>query len=336
MAIVAITRPAMKYAFAEQSTWGTAIADDQAMHGLHVEKIDINSQFNYLNPLYAEGQRYKNYENIQANQKGKMFTCEFETPALLDQLDFFLYSLIQNVTESNPAGSVYKKIYTLHSSQPDFSSNGGKFFTLWNVQGISSNSQKLNDLILDKLTLTCAPDANSGILTANCSCVARQSSDSANPSGTITYPSLGASYQYHFEDMTVKIGGTDVVIGAGGITVELENNPQKIGAANSTFASFVLTEYTAKITIEALWDTTICTAISNAKAGTEMTLDISWGSSDTSGYLLFDANQAKVMNESVLQSADEGNFTKFEFEIGGKSGAAPITITMCNENDRSW
>jgi len=325
-----------QWCFAEQTTWGTAVADSAAGLGILTEGFGVNSEINFRNPPRARAQRYNTLADMQADQKGVVYQTEgMNTPATLTQLDVLLYGLMQSVTESS--GTPFEKTLIFPQTQPDFSNNAGEFFTMWNAQQVASTDAKLHDAIISELTLTCAPDANEGELWVAPVFMGLNHSDVANYSGTITYPSLAAANQYYFYDViTVTLGGDACILGDGGVTMTLRNNARKIGQASGIPQNFALPRYEAELTFNILWDGTARNLMADAKAGTTVAFVLTWGSSGVSGHLSF-TGSAKINNAVNIIHAIEGNFVDVNLTAGGTFGSTePFQVVMSNAVDRGW
>ena len=336
MSITIYTSSDEQWCFAEQVTWGTGLSDATAGLGILTEGFNVNSEINFRNPPRARAQRYNTLADMQADQKGVVYQTEgMNTPATLTQLDVLLYGLMQSVTESS--GTPFQKTFIYPQAQPDFDSNAGEFFSLWNVQQPANVDSKLYDAIISEITLSCAPDANEGELWVAPTFVGLNHSDTADYSGTITYPSLAAANQYYFYDIvTVTLGGDACILGDGGITITLRNNARKIGQDTGIPQSFALPRYEAELTFNILWDGTARSLMTDAKAGTTVAFVLTWGSSGNSGHLSF-TGSAKINNPVAITHAIEGNFVDVNLTAGGTfGGAEPFQVIMSNAVDRGW
>ena len=338
MAITVYCSSDEKWCFAEQTTWGTGVADTIASTGLLTEGFGIDSQINFRNPPRARTQRYQHPSDTLANQKGIVYqTNGMSCPAVHELLDHFLYGLMQNTVESTLAPGIHRKTFTFGQTQPDFTANAGQFYTLWGVPPVASNHQKLSDAIISELTLTSAPGANEGILWAAPTFIGRTHSDTANYTGTTTFANTGAAEEYNFYDLvTATLTGTQVVLGDNGISITLRNGAKKVGQSSAKPQTFALPRYEAEISMQILYDAAARTAMANAKTGTAMSLVLTWGVDGVVGFLNLTANVK--FNQAVnLEHALEGDFVTLNMScVGTFGGTLPITIIMDTNQDRSW
>jgi len=339
MAMTIYTSSDEQWCFAEQVTWGTAIAPSTAGIGLLTESFGVDSAINFNNPNIARAQRYSGLTDLKQDQKGIVYQTEgMNLPALTDNFDFFLYGLFQRVSEGAPSARI--KSFSFPQTQPDFTDNAGKFYTLWNVQPVGSTDKQLYDAIVSELVLSCAPESNEGILWVAPTFVGRYHSDTQNYSGTITYPTPSSVNQKYFYDLaTIEIDDTAVIIGDAGFTLTLRNNAQRIGVdtANNVFNSFVLPRYDVELNLQILWDATARTVMANAKAGTSMKIELFWETSqNTNGALIIVVN-GKCQNAVDLEHAIEGNFVTLNIVGGGTfDSTKPCRIEVTNYTNRGW
>jgi len=336
MAIAVYTSTDEKWSFAEQTTWGTAVGDSAAQVGILTEGFGINSEINFRNPPRARAQRYSHTNDVVADTKGVVFNSDGANgPGVKDYIDYLFYGVMQNVTESS--GTPFQKTFTFGQTQPDFSANAGIFFTLWNKAQVASTSQKLYDAIISELTLSCAPDANESILWAAPTWIGRTHSDTANPSGTVTYPDFASTDQFNFYDIGVAtLGGSSVVLGNNGVSITIRNNASKVGQSSGVPQTFALPRYEVEMSWHILWDSVARTMMSNARAGTAVAFELEWGSSGSDGHLEF-TGSSKIMNAVNLEHAQEGNFVTVNLACEGIYGTTePFQVIHSNAVDRGW
>ena len=336
MAISVYTSTDEKFAFAEQTTWGTAVGDSAAKIGILTEGFGVDNTINFRAPSRAKAQRYNMAADMIADTKGVVYqTNGLNTPALKDQLDYFLYGVMQNVTESS--GTPYQKTFTFAQTQPDFSVNGGEFFTLFGQQQVASVSQKMYDAIISELTLTCAPGTEDGAMMAAPVFMARGHSDTANPSGTITYPDQASTDFFYFHDIkTAHYNASDLILGENGITITIRNGAVRLGQDTGMPQTFALPRYEVEIQVHALWDAGTRAAIAAAEAGTSNTFEFEWGTAGSDGHLEF-TGTAKLQNAVNLEHALEGNFVTLNMVCAGTYGSTePFQVVLSNATDRSW
>ncbi|MBD3403517.1 hypothetical protein GF420_11520, partial [candidate division GN15 bacterium] len=179
---------------AQQSTWGTAIADNAAFTKLLVEPTTFELDVKKRDNPSSVGTRNKTYGQVVHDTKGAMLMISLSGFARRNDLVQLLYGKIQGVTEG--AASPYSKTYVFGDTQPDFASDAGHFLTVIERDPTSSRSLKGADMIVQQLTLT----LNAGErLQYSAELVGRGVPDhDSNPSGTWT---LVDGNFWHFEDL---------------------------------------------------------------------------------------------------------------------------------------
>jgi len=341
MAITVYTSSDERWAFAEQVTWGTAKGDGSNSIGILTEGFGINSNINFWNPPRARKQRYNTLADEQADQKGVVYQIDgMSIPVTTDTIDYILYCIFQNVTETSVGGGVYAKSFTFPQTQPDFTVNAGKFINLWNKAPSLADRAKMYDAICSELVLSCSSENNEGILWAAPTFVSRYHSDIKAYNGTITYPTLNTTTQKNVYDMTaITIESSGIVLGDAGFTLTIRNNAKKFGVdtTNNVFLGFILPRYEVELTMSVLWDSISRTRLTQAKAGTADTVSITWLSSATNNGYFNITLEAKLQNIPELEHAIEGNFVNLNYIGGGTfGGTVPLTIGVSNTTDRSW
>jgi len=338
MAMTIYTSSDEKWSFAEQATWGTEIGDAANSVGILTEGFGANSIINFRNPQRARDQRYYTLADQQADQKGVVYQTEgMSFPVTTDTIDYFLYSVIQNVTVISLGGSIYNKVFTFPQTQPDFTANAGKFLTMWGITAAGNINQKMWDAIVSELVLSCSPENNEGILWATPTILSRYHDDVSDNIGTVTYPTLSSTTQKYFYDLVqIQIEGNNVILGDAGFTLTIRNNAQKIGidVTNNVFSSFVLPRYDIELTMSVLWDTNSRASIADAKAGTAKTIELRWLANTVDGH--FDITfEGKLQNTVNIDHAIEGNFVTLNFVGGGSfGGTVPLTLITNNQSNR--
>ena len=339
MAMTIYTSSDEKWCFASQTTFGTAVGDSSASVGILTEGFGLDSAINFRNPPRARAQRYSHQSDVQADQKGIVYTTSgMACPAAHELLDYFLYGVMQNVVESTLEAGVHQKTFTFGQTQPDFSNNAGMFFTLWGDSGVASNDQKLYDSIISELVLTCAPGTNEQLLWAAPTFVARYHSDTANYTGTATFANTGSSEEYTFYDIaTATLGGSNIVLGDNGISITIRNGAKKVGqSGDGVFQNWVLPRYEVELSLHCLWDSTVRTMMSNAKSGTAIAYEIEWGTASNVGHLEF-TGSGEISNAVNIEHSLEGNFCTINMLASGVYGSTePFQCILVNNNDRSW
>jgi len=321
----------VQFAFREQSIWGTAEADSSSVNGILTNGFGVNSQINFIDFLSGKSQRYKHYDDIRVNQKGVVYETEkFKTPAIKTQLDYFLHGIFQNVVEI-ANGDNYQKTFTFPLMQPDFTVNNGKFFTVWAKQPVMNTSQKIDDSIFSELSLICSPESEGILWIDNISYLARNHTDLANPSGTVTYPDIS---EFFFFDLTkAQIDSTDLVLNS--LKINIKNNAKRIGIDSGKFKTFCLPRYIVELEVQMLYDSLAQTLMGYAKNGTVVDFQFTWGTANNDGYLNISGN-AKI-SQAINLDRQDLNYVNVHLYCCGEYGVTePFQIVMINSEDRGW
>jgi len=327
-----ITNSDVKIAFKDQEVFGVAEDDTDEKQGVATEASGINSQINYIDLFANRAQRYSHSNNISVNQNGRVYeTDKFKIPAIKNQLDYFLYGIFQSIVET-ANGANYQKTFTFPLRQPDFTSHEGKYFTVWLQQPVSDVSQKINDSIFSELDLICSAE-NDGILWIDgLSYLARNHTDLANPSGTVTYPDQD---EFNYYDISkAQIDSTDLVL--NGIKFTIRNNAKRLGIDSGKFKTYILPRYEVEAEIQILYDSTAQSLMAKAKNGSSITFEFQWGTVNTDGYLNISGN-AKISQAVNIEHDQGGNYCTIRMLCVGEYGLTePFQIVMINPTNRYW
>jgi len=340
MAVVFYNVHDQAFCLVEQSGWGTAAATNAAGKGIHCEGFDIPAQFRFIEPTRAREQRYHKVGDLTAHTKGLMY--EFTIPAhpyLKDQGDYWLYGVMQNVSEGT--ATPFVKTFTFGQTQPDFTADAGLFMSIIAEQPVASTSAMLSDAICSQVVLTCSPTANDGLLMVEPTIVGRTHLETFNYSGTITYPDVAiATDFYTFWDITSAIGTEDLIFGDDGFTITITNGVKPVGnqpTAAGYFETYGLTFYRAVAEFQMLWDAAARAEMALAVAGGgSNTLAISWGTAASDGRLSITLD-GKYSNPRELSKVPEGEFVTLTMEGEGTyDSVEPLEIDHANAIDRAW
>lgn len=326
------------FAIVDQAGWGTSVATNAAGKGIHCPGFDIPAQFRLIEPVRARAQRYNHPNDLEASVSGLM--TEFTLPAhpfLKDQGDYWLYAVMQNVTEG--AATPYQKANTFGQFQPDFTADAGLFFSLVGKQPVATTSQRLEDCICSQVVLRCSPTADDGLLMVEPTVIGRVQTDVFNYTGTVTYPDAveGTDF-FDFWNLTSEFLTTGIILGDDGFTITISNNAKPVG--NDTagkFTTYGLQKYTVVTEIQALWDATVRTQMVKGVAGTEsQNIDLYWGTTGTDAYLNF-TSRGKFRDSRELSKIPEGEFVTLRMESAGTwGGNEPFQADIANALDRTW
>jgi len=325
-----------QYAIAEQTTWGTAVLDNAAMEQLHCEHFEIDRDIKTFEVPQALGTRNARDSSIITHTNGAMPKATITAVATHDLIDYFLYGMIQNVTEGET--TPFSKTFTFSSTQPDFDSSAGEFFTIVERDPASSKSTKMVDAIVQSLTLSLAEGEP---LKMAAECVGRGlASVTADPSGTWTvYPVTDAWWFNALDRATIDFGSGDVNFHLKACEFTLAQTVVPVGQDGSgSFNTYALTERALSAKITVIKDADFHTALSNYAAGTAITGNIGWGNA-TPGT---DDGDFDIVYRGMLNGVTKTHDDPMAAELSvtlleDNTGATdPITIVMANANDRTW
>lgn len=323
-----------RYGIAKQTTWGTAVNDTAAFVELEVDHFRINRGINEREDAGAHGTRNELYANYIHDTKGSKPSFTIAGPVRRSDLPLFTYGKVQQVTES--ATAPYKKTFTFRTTQPNFASSQGAFFTVIERDPTASRSVKAVDCIIEKLTLTCEAGDR---LRYSADFVGRGAATvTANPSGTWT---LGANNFFYFEDLaraTVNWGAGAQNVTLKSFEVQLVETATPFGHNSGNFQSFEIGQRKHEFSLSILKDAQVQTAGTNLSGDTGFTVNIAWGGTtagNTDGDLdlTFTGKLSDVEHDND-ESLYGANLTGRI--LGATAGANPITVVIADNTDRAW
>ena len=359
MTLVTYTKDQLDIVWAQQATWGTAIADNAAIAitggatGTYGSILDVEAtQFDpdakqRFPDTSNSGYRWLSAPAYQLDYKGSVPSFSIVGDVKLNELPMLLYSVLQNVSEG--ATTPYAKTYTLTATQPDFTANAGMFMTFWEVVAIASKHHKIKDVICKKLTLTVDPSNGFGRMRFQADFVGRGLPTANTPASFWTANRTGTQARsaetfFYFHDIVLfQAGGVD--LNPGMIKYEFSNNAEPVSvdtARLAEFKGFVLgsPSWDIKATYRCLWDT-------NAEAlrddiGTEGVVAwvLRWGNA-TPGTVTGDlqvTHRGQVLKSPMVFET----LNMVDFEVTGVydgttlPAANPLTIILADGVDRAW
>lgn len=327
-----------RYGLAEQTVWGTVIADGAAFLELDCEPFTINRDTKFRERNEAHAARYQLHNDITADTVRSMPAATVAGEALLGSLDYFLYLYTQAVTEVG--GGVEKKTFTIPTTQPDFTTNAGIVATLCERDPVASRSVKVTDMIAKSLTLTCNKGER---LKFSSELIGRNSIFNSNPSGTWTRAaviSASTTDFWHFENMaraTINFGAGAQSPVFEGWELSLSNVIEGIGFDSGKLQQFAIVSRDMSFKLKIAKDAQVQSALTNYDAGTAVTVNLGWGHA-TPGTSNKDLDLAFT---GKLNAVPFGNEQILTAEVTGKmsspaTGTSPLTIVMANSINRAW
>lgn len=335
-----MTQPYSKYdlrfGILENTTWGTASADNAAFIQLCCDPAFIPQGVNIRKAGGTHASRAQLAAEITVDQYLAMPEVSLKLLAKYDELDLFAFGLCQSVVESNPSGSVYKKIISSPSTQPDFAtSNGGLTLTFCHRDPISANSWKLKDAIVKSLELACKSGEHLGLTVG---LVGRGAPIASTPSGTWT---RSAESFWNFATInrkTVNYGAGAVAHILKGFNIKLEQQIEPIGQASGDFQNYAIPHRQGTFDIHCSMDSNYASAITALKAGTQLTFNIAWDDNSSAGDAVGDLDMTFYgkLTEVMHDGEDNAGFHLVGEMVRPDTSTAKFTLTMANSSNRGW
>lgn len=328
-----------RYGIAQQSVWGTRIADNAAVVELDCEHTMVEAAYNVRENPGAHGTRSKRTGDVITDTKGVMPTFKLSGVVKKDELPHFLYGCIQQVSEG--ATTPYAKTFNFLTSQPAFTSDAGYFFTFFERDPDASQTVVVTDCIVKTLKLSCEA---SGRLMYEAECVGRLAIVyNSDPSGTWTRQDTDIADYFFFEHIdtaTADFTGSspqNVTLKAFEITFG-HNDIVGVGhdgSGNKEYPSLSGRKVEGSITV--VKDAQTQTARANIAANTAVGIAIKWGDGTADGDLTIDFD-CKLTD--IKHDNDDGIYgAQWSFEALDDSADATyelLKIIAADAVDRSW
>ena len=326
---------------AQQTTWGTIIADAGAFNQLKVDKpMVLEADVKDRGDLSSRGVRWQDVLDMAKDEVGSNPKLKLPDHIVRKkQAAVLIYSMMQAVSEA--ATTPYAKTFTFHDTQPDFTANAGCFLTACLKAPVASKSLKLRDLIAQSLTLKCSPG---GLLTMSAELVGRGAMvRDGNPSGTWTVQdaaSTAAMNFYPFEKMDRYSFdfGSPVSPAVGAWELNLTANRTPIGQSAGDRQSFALSKNGGTFKGSFLWNSDTHVFFTNHPLGTACEIRLGWGNA-TAGTVDGDLDFVVYgVIESVEMNPADAQMIDITMKLGGSiSGSKePATIILADAVDKAW
>ena len=332
-----------QYGIFQQSVFGTAAADNVAAIRMACDGFTIPADSKIRKNSTAHGSRvpvYADYTYLVGGAQPK-----FTISGYLNRnfADILLAGCCQSVVESGT--TVQKKIFKLATSQPDFKSNAGYFFTVFERYPTAAQSYKTKDCICTSLTIS--SDSGDGAK-IKAEMIGKGLKIASTPSGTWVDPALllhdGATSAFLENEFrtrfTLDLGGGvispspalkswDIVIP---IVVE---GIGADGAGGFEQLGYSIGDPTYKLVVA--YDANTKTAQDNAPTGLPVAVRIGYGNA-TAGT---DDGDFDIVFTGLPDDPKPGNDKIIYTELSGKivapnAATDALTITMANYSDRNW
>lgn len=337
-------------AISEEAVFGTAITATtqdlwKLLHLTEHQEWDLSGLVRD-ETMRLRGSRVPHSEDNFFSRAGGIIVIPFTCIATKITLDLLLYAVMQDIVSEDVAGP-FEKIFEWDSAttQPEFTDNTGKLFTVVLNGGISSEDMIATTCLLRDLTISSDPGTNGGRLTCSGNFLSGFSSatkffeSGSQDFGTATQP--GTDYFNHCNLVTKTIGGSDQIVESYSYT--FNNKAVRIGCdVNGDAESYALGIGGYEITgsIRLLYDDNAKGLVTNGLTSAfDTQLILAYGSgndpADTDGDFLQKLNinipqtardfaaEAGTMIDVTFKGADDGTNEMAEIEIA-------------NAVDRSW
>lgn len=203
---------------ARQTTFGTGVTTGTALNQVTTQAVEIDNDSKVRERGPLEGQRTLTTRSIKTDSIGSMPKINYEEVVRKERLADELYSIFQNVSED--AGSPYKKTFTFHATQPDFTSDAGYFSTVVVADPESNLDRAYIDIITQQTAFTLPVD---GELSIAVNKVSRCSGSYYGENYSGSFTNLGET-TYHYEQLgRFTINGSNAVpVDSTSVTISQE------------------------------------------------------------------------------------------------------------------
>jgi hypothetical protein len=324
-------------AIAEETTFGTPLADATAMNQLMAKPISLDFDLKQEEGTVLRGRRNDDVADHYVHSYRASPKLNLEVPIIYKSIiGDFLFSYFQNV--SMGAATIYPKTFTMHATQPDFTANAGIFHTILLKNPEASKSWKLTSAIANSLDFKCGPDAFlslvSGMQAKGIPSVV------ANPSGTITKPTVTGWHGSDIDRFTMDFGAGAVAQNLYGDWQLTLNQVITLLSLDGTgsFLSYGLSNRTGKFTCTLAANSSSALANMLATGGTGVKVRIGWGNATpgtVDGDLDFAFNM-KIIDYKFDNNENLGVTINGKIEGDVANTVQPITIICGDSRNVTW
>lgn len=337
----------IRVGFAQESTFGSPTADGGTFTEIACEPLEMERDIKVHELTTKSGGRQGVYQDRVINAIGTMPRFTVKGPFSRNESDVFFYSFLQKVTEAS--GTPYLKNFDYFDTQPEFSSDLGKFLTFIKRYPTSSTSWKATSCIAEKIKLECE---RGGMLMLETGFVANGAiSLTSNPSGTwergLDAPggsddhddAYGLLFFNNIDIATLNFDGA----GANTVTlqrfmVELEHTVEGTGPDGSGgWTNYGISDYRGTVEIEFLKDARFELAMSSQESDGYFQFNLNWGAATAA----VDGELELIVTAKLLESPtvnEDGLITgvlKGEI-LAANSSSDGFLLNMSNVIDRTW
>jgi len=349
MAIDIRTPKEKRYGIVEQATWGTIMVDTSVLDNgttnngvqLDIDPFTINPAVNIREGRQSIGTR-RPFSGSRTHDMKRVAPL-ISLPAFeakKDELDLFLYAIMQSVDESDT--TPFLKTYTIADTQPDFSADAGFFMTFWERFPASSTSRVIKDVIAKALTLSCEPG---GRLMLAGELIGRGAmGQNANPTGDWSRADSENTDYFFWEDITrftCDFGSGPVDLRpSGAFEFTLAHDALPYGNdGTGEFEIFAIRNW--QLGLKMIIGDDLTAVIRNQfesahKDGTVCTVEIGWGTATPAADGDLEITCEVQFTDVVPDSADILGIEVTGQIVTDLITDSPITIILVNTVDRTW
>jgi len=320
---------------AEEATFGTAIADDQAFEQYLTDLPDVDSDYRQIIREGANRMPFTDIKDVANHTKGHEPKITLAGPATHEGLDNLLYSWFTACTEG--ATTPYDKTFTVPSTPVDYTSNEGIFHTIIVKNPTASASEKITSAICQNLTIKASRTEQNGRLMYSADMVGKAYSATSNPSGTFTR--TPAEYWNIFDITSFEIEGNALILDS----FELVLNKTLVSTGvdgSGSFQGWASPVFSGQFNVSLIEDANARTELNRISSATRSDIEFYWGNNDGSvdEDLYFSLNGV-VMPGSKMTRQDVVKIDisyKLVYDAADTSKTEPFKCIMANAIDRTW
>lgn len=323
-----------KGAFAEQTTYDTALADSANLIEIDCAMEDIQPDPNKVDLPSVHGSRNKLQGDVSTDFYQVLGGVSWALDVRPDIIDHLCFAFSQKVVEE--ATGAKKKTFTFPATQPDFTNaSDGYTATIFDLDPVAAHSLKVKNAISSHLKF--AIKAN-GYLSVLIDWVGMGNAAASTFTGTLTRVTGARYHASNRARFTLNFGGGPVALTFAEIEFDLKQTIVGIGQNGSGgYQSYGITERSGMFNVKALKDDNLLTARSNISADTAISWNLGWGNA-TPGSVNGDLDlacsgklySAKKLKEDVLWAQLAGEI------LPATSSASLFTLIMANNTLRGW
>ena len=329
-----------KWGFAEEATFGTAIADNGTFIQLEGPIPTVDEGVISDVKTKSNGRRVISDIDIFHTQVGGLRTISFSDVIVRRKdLGHLLYAVHQSAVTQGLVGTGYQKAFTWTSTttQPDFSASAGYFCTVGIYEPLAAKDRKFTSCILSDLTLSADLTGDGRLRASGTFITGFASSAGATFSGTWAY---NTQNYIQCNNPAKKLLGTPELV-LYGFDITYSNNAVRVGS-NSTggpetyFIGGGDTGLSVTGNLLVKYDTGTDDLIADSVAGTGRKFEFEVGTDESAGF--FDIYLDKCIFGAVDKDYGDarGQAVNLPFTAVHLTGAAMSVAQISDAVDNSW